>query len=216
VHVIDAVDGLQLDGETIRRVTTRRLHRPRYPFALSPAETARFLSHRKAWQAIMDEGLDAGLIIEDDAAVASQDFDAVLAATLAGLGQNEFVRLPHRDRYEDGPVVRSHGPATLMEPQLPALGMVMQVVARGAAQRLLDASVVFDRPVDSFVQMHWIHQARVLTARPIVVREICSELGGSVIHPVRAGIAHKLGREIRRPLIRLAIRRESQRRRRAA
>lgn len=216
VEVIDAVDGLRLSDADIRRVVVSGLHRPRYPFVLSRTEAACFLSHRKAWQAILDDGLDAGLVIEDDAAIVAPEFAAVLGAAVAGLELDEFVRFPHRERNESGPVVRLRGPARFLEPRLPALGMVMQLVGREAARKLLDASRTFDRPVDSFVQMHWLHTARVLTVRPIVIREICGKLGGSMIHPPHTGIAHKIIREVRRPLIRLAVYRESNRRRRAA
>jgi GR25 family glycosyltransferase involved in LPS biosynthesis len=94
--------------------------------------------------------------------------------------------------------------------------MVMQLVGREAARRLLETSSTFDRPVDSFVQMNWVHGARVLSARPIVIREIGDVLGGSVIHPLRVGIRHRLVREVRRPLIRLAVSIENRRRRKAA
>lgn len=214
VKVIDAVDGFDLSVADMRDVVAPGLHRPRYPFALSRTEVACFLSHRAAWQAIVAGGFDAGLVVEDDAAV-SPDFATVLEAILSGLRPDEFVRLPHRERHEPGPLVRSSAQATLVEPALPALGMVVQLVGREAAARLLGASMQFDRPVDSFVQMHWVHAARVLTARPIVVREIGADLGGSVIHARRASLGHKLIRELGRPLIRLAVQRESVRRRAA-
>lgn len=212
VRVIDAIDGHKLTSEDVRGVVTPGLHRPRYPFTLSHNEVACFLSHRAAWQAIVEEGLDAGLVVEDDAAVASPQFPTVLGAALDGLQADEFVRFPHRERHEPGPVIRRAGETTFAAPRLPALGMVMQLVGREAAGRLLEASRRFDRPVDSYVQMHWLHGARVLSARPIVVREVCEELGGSVIHAPSAGFGHKLVRELGRPLIRLAIHRESLRR----
>jgi len=216
VDVIDAVDGHALSGGAIRRVVAPQLHYPRYPFDLSPTEVACFLSHRKAWQQIVDEGLDAGLVAEDDAAIASPLFTDVVGVALDRLAPEEFVRFPHRERREQGAIVRRHGLGHVMEPSLPALGMVMQLVGREAARRLLQASQIFDRPVDSYVQMHWIHGARVLSARPIVVREIGGQLGGSVIHAPREGLFDKVVHEVQRPLLRLAVSIESTRHRRAA
>lgn len=204
--ILTAVDGLQMSDAEARRFMRPGMHEPRYPFPLSKTEIACFLTHRRAWQAIVDEDCDAGLIVEDDAAVASPHLAAVICAALASLRPEEFIRFPHRERYEPGPVAREIGPARFIEPRLPALGMVMQLVGREAARRLLDASWQFDRPVDNFVQMQWLHGARVLTARPIVIREICQQLGGSVIHRSRHGMIHKLMHELQRPLIRLAIR----------
>ena len=215
--VLPAVDGREMTHGDVADVCRTSLHRPRYPFPLTRTEVACFLSHRRAWQAILDEGLEAGLVMEDDAAIDEPGFSDVLEAALDGMGEDEFVRFPHRERHEPGSVVRTLGAARLLEPRLPALGMVMQLIGREAARRLLDASRCFDRPVDSFVQMQWLHGARVLTARPIVVREICGQLGGSVIHAPRAGLMHKVVHEINRPLIRLAVRRANERwRRRAA
>ncbi len=214
--VLPAVDGLKLTAADIGRVVQPRLHRPHYPFALTRTEVACFLSHRRAWQAIVDQGLDAGLVVEDDAEPSASDFAAVLEAASVGLRQDEFIRFPHRERHEPGPVVRTRDGVRLLEPRLPALGMVAQLVGREAARLLLDASWSFDRPVDSFVQMQWLHGARVLTARPIVVREICGELGGSVIHAPRAGFVHKMIHEINRPLLRRAVWRANEQWRRKA
>ncbi len=216
VDVVDAVDGYALTDEELRHVGDAFRHYPRYPFALLPTEVACFLSHRKAWQAIVDQGLDAGLVVEDDAAIASNAFVDVLTAAIDGLAPEEIVRFPHRERREHGPVIRGRGAIRIVEPRLPALGMVMQLVGHEAARRLLAASRVFDRPVDSFVQMHWIHGARVLSARPIVVCEICNQLGGSVIHAPHEGILDKVVREVQRPLHRLAVSRESAHYRRTA
>lgn len=214
VEVVDAVDGHRLTAECLRRVVDPHLHCPRYPFPLSPTEVACFLSHRQAWQRIIDDGLDAGLVMEDDAAITSPLFADVLAVAIEGLASEEFVRFPHRERRERGAVWRERGPCRVLAPALPALGMVMQLVGHEAARRLLDASRVFDRPVDSFIQMHWIHGARLLTARPIVVREIGRQLGGSVIHAPHAGFFDKVVRELQRPMLRLAVSLESIRQRR--
>lgn len=215
-EVLHAVDGQRLSDGEFRGVCRAGLHRPRYPFALSRTEVACFLSHRRAWQAILDQGLDAGLVAEDDAAVAPE-FADVLGMALADMRPDEFIRFPHRERNELGPVVRQRGGAWLVEPRFPALGMVVQLVGREAARRLLDASRVLDRPVDSFAQMQWLHGARMLTARPIVVREIGAELGGSVIHAQRRGLVERVVHEVQRPLIRLAMHRANEHwRRRAA
>lgn len=215
--VLAAVDGRALSDSGIAAVHRPGLHRPQYPFALSRTEIACFLSHRRAWQAILDQDLDAALVVEDDATIDAAAFADVFTAAAEGLAPEELVRFPHRERHEPGPLVRARGAARLFEPRLPALGMVLQLVGRQAARRLLEASRVFDRPVDSFVQMQWLHGARILTARPIVVREICDELGGSVIHSPRTGLVVKMAHEFQRPLIRLAVHRANERwRRRAA
>jgi GR25 family glycosyltransferase involved in LPS biosynthesis len=205
-EILPAVDGKQMSVESLRTVTAAALHEPPYPFPLRATETACFLSHRKAWQAILDDGCDAGLIAEDDVADAAPQFAAVIEAVTATIASDEFIRFPLRNRGEGGVVARRHAGTTLLEPWMPGLGMQMQLVGREAARRLLDATRQFDRPVDSFVQMQWLHGARVLSARPIVIREVDFLLGGSVIQNKRMGIVAKLTREVQRPLHRFAIR----------
>jgi GR25 family glycosyltransferase involved in LPS biosynthesis len=79
VNIIDAVDGLKLSDGEISAVYRKNLHRPRYPFELGKAEVGCFLSHRKAWQEILDRGLDAGLIVEDDVAPDEKAFSEAMA-----------------------------------------------------------------------------------------------------------------------------------------
>lgn len=205
-EILPAVDGRLLTAAERQAVVGRRLLSPRYPFRLSQAETACFLSHRKAWQRIVDSGLDAGLVVEDDVAPASDAFSAVVEAAIDASRPDEFVRFPMHDRGEQGEVVRTAGPVRFVEPRLPGLNMQMQLVGREAARRLLAASERFDRPVDSFVQMQWIHGARVLTTRPIVIREIGGQLGGSVIQNKRMNLVEKVIHEFQRPLHRFSIR----------
>jgi GR25 family glycosyltransferase involved in LPS biosynthesis len=204
-ELLDAVDGKAMSAAALQERARRDLHSPRYPFPLANGEIACFLSHRRAWQAIVDSGCDAGLIAEDDVAAASPDFVPLIETVLAGLSPGDFVRFPMRERGEQGRRTWGIGRLHVIEPRLPALNMQMQIVGREAARLLLAASEEFDRPVDSFVQMQWLHGARMLSARPIVIRELGGELGGSVIHPRRRTIVDRLVHEIQRPFIRLAV-----------
>jgi GR25 family glycosyltransferase involved in LPS biosynthesis len=205
-EILPAIDGKQMSDEDLRAVTRRVVHEPTYPFPLRPTEIACFLSHRKAWQAILDDGCDAGLIVEDDVDEAAPELRNVIEAVVGTIATDEFIRFPFRERGEQGTVARRHAGVTLLDPWMPGLGMLMQVVGREAARRLLDATRCFDRPVDSLVQMQWVHGARVLSARPIVIRHIDFLFGGSVIQNKRMSLVERLSREVQRPLHRFAIR----------
>jgi GR25 family glycosyltransferase involved in LPS biosynthesis len=204
-ELLPAVDGKALSQDACDSVAQRHLLEPRYPFALGRAEIGCFLSHRRAWQAIVDGGHEAGLVAEDDVEAAASDFAEVVAATLTAIKPDEFVRLPMHERGEKGGVIRISGPVRFVEPRLPGLNMQMQIIGREAARRLLAASGRFDRPVDSFVQMQWVHGARVLTTRPVVIREIGHLLGGSVIQNKKMGFFEKVSHEVQRPLHRLLV-----------
>ena len=93
----------------------------------------------------------------------------------------DYIRFPRWPRGEAGPEVAREGANSIIEPELPGLGMQMQLVGRDAAIALLAATERFDRPVDTTIQMRWLHPVRVLSARPITIREIDFDLGGTVV-----------------------------------
>lgn len=205
-EVLPAVDGRRLDDDTIRRHYRRHIHAPRYPFDLLTTEIGCFLSYRRAWQRILDDGLDAALIAEDDVAVASPRFVELIQRVAAAIRPEEYVRFPLHERGEGSVPATAAGTFAMLEPWLPGLGMQMQIVGREAARRLLAASEVFDRPVDSLVQMQWLHGARVLSARPVIISEVDYAVGGSVIQFKDGGLVHKVVHEVTRPILRMAVR----------
>ncbi|MBN9077892.1 MAG: hypothetical protein BGN87_22885 [Rhizobiales bacterium 65-79] len=207
-EIVAGVDGLKLGAEEIAAVYRRRLHRPGYAFRLRDTEIACFLSHRRAWQAIVDSDAEAGLVVEDDVAI-DERFADVFAFAATAAGARDYVRFPRWTRGEEGEILHRSGDMAIIEPFLPALGMQAELVGREAAGLLLAATETFDRPVDSIVQMQWLHGARVLSARPIVVREIDRELGGTVLQNKKMPFLERLAHEVRRPLSRAAIARRN-------
>jgi len=69
----------------------------------------------------------------------------------------------------------------MLQPTQIPLRTSAQLVTLGAAEMLLRHTVTFDRPVDAFLQMKWLHGVRVLMAMPRCVIEVSSNLGGSTI-----------------------------------
>ncbi len=205
-EIVNAIDGRTLDTQTINRVYRRSAHRPRYPFALSTNEIACFLSHRKAWQAIVDQRLDAGLVLEDDVEL-TPEFAAAYSMACRVLKADSFIRFPFRER-ESGRVVLTTETTRIIEPVPVGLGMVAQLIGQEAAQRLLSATEVFDRPVDTTTQMSWVTGLKPLSVLPGGVKEISVQLGGSTIQKSRS-LPDKLKREILRPLYRWKIKSRS-------
>ncbi len=204
--VVNAIDGRTLDAQTISSVYRRSAHKPRYPFQLSTNEIACFLSHRKVWQAIVDQEIDAGLVLEDDVEL-TPEFAAAYSAASQVLNVDSFIRFPFRER-ESGRVVLNTGTSRIIEPVPVGLGMVAQLIGRGAAQRLLSTTEIFDRPVDTTAQMNWVTGLKPLSVLPGGVKEISVRLGGSTIQKSRS-LPDKLKREILRPLYRWKIKSRS-------
>ncbi|MEL4375112.1 glycosyltransferase family 25 protein [Brucella cytisi] len=175
-EIIDAVDGANLTDNDIAQVYKRHLHAPKYPFRLRRSEIACFLSHRKAWQAIVDQKLDAGLILEDDISLTT-DFAEVFDIAQKQIEPGGFIRFPMRDDRESGPEVFSDG--KVRSPI--GLRMMAQHVSYEAAETLFSVTGKFDRPVDTTVQMKWITGLQPHSIVPGGVKEISSMLGGSTV-----------------------------------
>ncbi|MBC2884443.1 glycosyltransferase family 25 protein [Ochrobactrum sp. CM-21-5] len=203
-EILQAVDSRALKDDEIAHVYKRHLHAPRYPFALSKNEIACFMSHRKAWQAIVDQKLDAGFIVEDDIAL-TNTFEKAFQAAVNHLEPGGFIRFTFRDDREHGREVFRNDNTRIIIPNPIGLGMVAQLVSYDAAKKLLAVTGRFDRPVDTTVQMRWVTGVRPLSVIPGGVKEISSELGGTTIQHKKS-FSDKLAREILRPLYRMRVR----------
>ncbi len=208
-EVIKAIDSRTLADSEISRVYKRKLHTPRYPFVLSKNEIACFLSHRKAWQAIVDKQLDAGFVIEDDIEL-TPIFSTAFRAVSNHFAPGSFIRFTFRDDREQGREVFRDENIRIIIPNPIGLGMVAQLVSYDAAIKLLALTEQFDRPVDTMVQMRWVTDLQPLAVIPGGVKEISAELGGTTIQHKKS-FSDKLTREILRPIYRMRVRRFSAR-----
>ncbi len=204
-RLVEAVDGR--DGAQIAGIAQRPGNQfaPRYPFPLSPGEVGCFLSHRKCWTMIADGDAPFALVAEDDLAVDTRIWPDVMSLIDRHADENSFIRMPAKAREHPARTVAQHGQAGLFVPQLIGLQTVCQVVGRAAARRLLAASEIIDRPVDTFLQMHWITGQTVHTILPNGVSELTTETGGSTIQK-KTRTGGKLMREIKRGWYRTQIR----------
>lgn len=154
-QIVDGFDGADLCCKLASSHYHRDLHMPRYPFELSRCEVACFMSHRRAWQTILEQRLDAGLIIESEIALTAQ-FPAAFAAALEHLKPDDFIRFPLRDDKERGSTIHEADGVRIIKPVPVGPGMAAQLVGRQAAARLLAVTQQFDRPVDAMLQMTWV------------------------------------------------------------
>lgn len=200
-EILPAVDGAALeDWPVLPRF------RPRYPFTLRAGEVGCFLSHRAAWQRIVDEGWNAALILEDDVAL-EPGFDAVAQFAAQHVAQFGYIQLQTRPL--TGVEVARDGELAIVRAPVTPLRTSAQLVHVEAAQRLLAVTPTFDRPVDTMLQMHWETGVRVHTAVPSRVADRTAETGGSTISGPSRGLWANLRREVKRGLYRAAIRRLS-------
>ncbi len=96
------------------------------------------MSHRKAWQAIVDQQLDAGFVIEDDIEL-TDVFNAAFHAVSNHFEPGSFVRFTFRDDREDGREVFRNNQVRIIIPNPIGLGMVAQLVSFDAAKSCLQS-----------------------------------------------------------------------------
>ena len=201
--VVEAVDGSKLDNDLSKSYKPRLL-RPRYPFSLRSAEVGCFQSHRKCWQEILDRGLEAALIIEDDVDIIDGEFTAAIKLAMKEIKMGDLIRLPMKPREKPRNINVNRDNISIFEPTVIGLGTQAQIVTYDAARQLLEKTAHFDRPIDVYLQLKWTHGVRVLTLWPNGVRERSSSLGGSVIGKERRN-GDKIRRELLRPLYRAKL-----------
>jgi glycosyl transferase family 25 len=206
-RVIEAVDGKKLGQEVIRRVYVEAgLFEPRYPFRLGVGEIACFMSHRLAWQNIVDRNLDFGMVFEDDVKVDVGELQAVFRL-VSDLGlRDSFISLQTRPLPEGGVREQGKGGGALFRFRPHPLRCSGQIIGREAAQKLLDLSERFDRPVDSFVQMTWVTGIRTLCSSPRALSDWPSTTGTSTAQAShRKNLTERLNREVKRFVYRRKI-----------
>lgn len=208
-EVIEAVDGRLPEIQAVVDARPGDLHHPRYPFPLKGGEIGCFLSHRKCWQKIVDEDWEAAIIAEDDLEIASDKLGPLLDLIDRDATAESYFRIPPKNREPLTTPVDQEGDLRLFTPGVIGLQTTAQVVGRNAAARLLKASKTLDRPVDTFLQMHWVTGQPIQTILPNGASE--RQFGsGSTVQQKSKGLRAKLLREIKRARYRAAIKRRPQ------
>lgn len=201
---LTAVDGAALSQSDLDAVYRPQLLRPHYILRLSRGEIGCFLSHRRAWQQIVDEGLAGAFIIEDDMEI-TPSFQATWDFALKVMQPGDYIKFPVRKIGGGSQRIFTDGIFTLVLPTVGPLDTRAQLVTREAAKRLLQATSQFDRPVDTTLQMTWVTGVPISVVLPPVLREISATIGGSTLSSRRKTFRDRLVREVWRPIYRLRI-----------
>ncbi len=203
-ELFEAVNGR--DPEQIAGVQLHpgNLHRPHYPFPLRPAEIGVFESHRRIWRKLVDEEIDLAIITEDDLRIDPARMAETLEVLAPVATPDHYIRIPVKQREVSVQTLAEQNGLRLILPKVIGLQCVCQMVGRHAAKRLLAATEQIDRPVDTFMQMHW------LTGQPIHAllgsgnQEVAREIGGSTIQ-TKPPLSDKLTREFKRAAYRAKL-----------
>ncbi|WP_110458392.1 glycosyltransferase family 25 protein [Shewanella algidipiscicola] len=154
---IEGVDGNLLSDAEIEQVSPAALVRKHYYRALNKGEVGCSLSHKKAWQQIVDDQLDFAFILEDDIDLESNFADVV--ELMAGLPHAnwDFIKLyPLRKgspkNIRQSVAYRQH--QFISYHKFP-LSAVAQVISHQGATRLLQHMPYVVQPVDGHLKSWW-------------------------------------------------------------
>lgn len=179
---ISAVYGRDLTDEQLAAVA-----KPRgigYLYPMTPSEYGCFLSHRKAWQRIVESGERWGVVLEDD---------VVFADELADLLKNDdwlpdgadVVQLwsaALKIRIKGSPIPLKNGYQVVKQCKPSSFGAVGYILSGEAAQRALDDSRRINCPVDYYLFSPWFpfvreNQVYRLSIRPLALASVPSDIG---------------------------------------
>jgi glycosyl transferase family 25 len=172
---IEAVDGRELTEEQMQRYVDPHI-RAAYPEWLGrPTMIGCGLSHRRAWQQIVDDGQPAGLVLEDDA-VFDPGLGAFLGDLLVRVRLSEAVLLSYRawgrldlSRRQAASLAGDRG-LYLPVDSSGLSSTTAYVIGSDACQRLYEGLLPMRHGPDSwgaFIEEGWLDQVRCVYPQPV-------------------------------------------------
>ena len=164
---LDAVNGWALSAAEIAAVYDEKKNRRRARHNMVKPEIGCYLSHIAAWKKIADGTDPGGTVLEDDFQV-SGDLKKILELLATDAGQDwDIVKLFafHPDRKVVSRRALAPG-IDLVEPYRVPTCLIGYVIKKSTAQRLVQNSVPFFRPVDEDQKFFWESNLRVALVVP--------------------------------------------------
>jgi GR25 family glycosyltransferase involved in LPS biosynthesis len=179
---IEAIDGSFYDPKSKELESFQKnIYKPYFFSDVSVYEIACFLSHKKAWQYIIDNNFEYGLILEDDASIDSDLFRNSFKLGYNSLKDNYLIRF-HTTSLKFWRKIFARYKNELYIPYIPRLGAVCYMINQNTAKKLQKLSTQFDRPVDTFMQFIKTKGVFSFEIMPSGIYEISYKLGGSTIN----------------------------------
>ncbi|SFR45626.1 glycosyl transferase, family 25 [Pseudidiomarina maritima] len=158
---IDAVYGKSLTDSEIDAAFSKTLADKYFHYRLTRGEIGCYLSHVKAWQRIVDESLDFGIVLEDDI-----NFNALFAEVPQRIAAFEnawdVIKLaaPFKDQPYD--IIESDRQLNVVHyRRKPPMGACAQAISYAGARQLLRLRPPIFRPVD--VDLQWSFELGIQT-----------------------------------------------------
>ncbi len=165
---LSAVYGLDLSPTDIETIYPPSQHK-NYHKELSVGELGCYLSHRKAWQKIIDDDLDFAIILEDDFTITNDPKEAFSAITQCKQ-EWDYIKLAEhsRKRQPIHQLPAEHSFSLVTYDKIPARTCA-QAVSKSGAQKLLKHSETICRPVDIDLQFWWEKSLLIFGLEPYLI-----------------------------------------------
>lgn len=153
---IDAIDGATLTPAQRAINYSPSLNKQKYHYPLSAGQIGCYLSHRKAWQTIVDRQLDYAIVLEDDF-ILKNDLNHTIKNIEQAPIDWQMIKLSayqNRTRPIAYQVALQHHQHLVIHKKL-MTGCCATAISYHGAKQLLAATQTFGRPVDCDLQHIW-------------------------------------------------------------
>lgn len=153
---IEAIDGATLSQSEVNKHYCTTLNKKNYHYPLSKGQIGCYLSHRKAWQAIVDQKLDYALIFEDDFTLTSDIHTAIKGINSLDI-KWQLIKLSAYKGRKRSIIFKKHldNAYSLVVHKKLMSGCCATAISYDGAKQLLAATEKFGRPVDCDLQHIW-------------------------------------------------------------
>jgi glycosyl transferase family 25 len=169
---IDAIDGAALSDAQKLKHYSPQLNSQQYYYPLSDGQIGCYLSHRKAWQRIIDQKLDYAIVLEDDFYIDESIHTAIKNIENLNFPWQLIKLSAYQSRYR--PIAFSSelkdGQDIVIHKKL-MTGCCATAISFLGAQQLLKATEQFGRPVDSDLQHCWETNVFGYSLMPYPIRQ---------------------------------------------
>ncbi len=163
---LDAIDGKTLSDDTINTFYDQAQNTQKHHKVLAKGEIACYLSHRKAWQHIVDNQLPYALVLEDDVNITG-DVRKALDAINTLPAEWDLIKLAGYKDYTRKTIAAVPVQSFELVVQAKTMsGCAAQVISLQGAKKLLKSTQRFYRPVDVDLQYFWEHDLFVYSLLP--------------------------------------------------
>ena len=178
----EAVDGKELKEKEIITHYDATNNRTKYFWPLQPSEIGCYMSHRLSMEAFLNDPESEYLLLLEDDIEANELFSKHIEDWLSIVNKAYPISLKlFTKRPIQGLTVTTVQGVKIIRPNRIPLGCVAQLLNKAAAQKLLEFSNPFYRPIDVDYQLWWEHGVDVLCTKTSLFKEVSEKLGGTTI-----------------------------------